>query len=57
MIFQGERKTENGPYYVSMFRVFYLTKPQLMNDYRAVNEKIFIDYFLEKTFILELEAS
>jgi hypothetical protein len=37
-----------------MFRVFYLTKPQLKNGYSPVNGKIFMDYFLEKTFILEL---
>jgi hypothetical protein len=31
-----------------MFRVFYLTKPQLKNDYSPVNGKRFMDYFLEK---------
>jgi hypothetical protein len=31
-----------------MFRVFYLTKRQLKNDYSPVNGKIFMDYFLEK---------
>jgi hypothetical protein len=31
-----------------MFRVFYLIKPQLKNDYSPVNGKIFIDYFLDK---------
>jgi hypothetical protein len=50
MIFQVRKKTENGPYCVLMFRVFYLTKLQLRKDYGPVNGKIFIDYFVEKTF-------
>jgi hypothetical protein len=35
-----------------MFRVFYLTIPQLKNDYSPVNGKIFMDYFLEKDIYL-----
>jgi hypothetical protein len=46
--FSVREKTENDPYRVSMFRVFYLTKPQLKNDYSPANRKIFMSYLLEK---------